>query len=94
MSHAPPPEEPKIEGGKTLFVTHRKKEFGTEIDIEWIKSKPKVSIAVVFLLCSGFKAQVGYSYHLGAIKTNTQCEYQQEICVQYMEAHCGLSQID
>lgn len=94
MSQSPPIEEPKIEEVKKPRRIRRKKKLDTEIDTEWLKSNAKVSVAVVFLLCSGFKAQVGYSYPLGAVKTNTQCEYQQETCVRYMEAHHGLSQID
>nr|KAF6373578.1 glutamate rich 6B [Pipistrellus kuhlii] len=42
LSHAPPTEEPNIEGRKPLFVTRRKKEFDTKIHIESVKSKPKM----------------------------------------------------
>lgn len=78
-------EEPDTEVKKRRR-THRKKRLDTEIYTEIIKSSAKVSVAVVFLFCTGFKAQVGYSHHPGTVNTNTQCEYQQEKCVQYMEA--------
>lgn len=80
------------EAKKPHHIVHHKKKL--VIDTEWTKSNVKVNVEVYwhFYLVQAFffLAQVGHTHHQGTVRTNTQCEYQQEKCVQYREAHMSV----
>nr|KAF6460275.1 glutamate rich 6B [Molossus molossus] len=78
-SQSPQIEEPETEVEKPRMVSPKRKAL--EIDTEWVKSDTEVRAACTLsLLPAGVLARDTPS---GAVGTNKQCEYSQEVCAQY-----------